>query len=178
MFWKKKKYITETFSPYGIPGDKFIVHNSRLKIIIDPPKQYFTDKLARDHHSFDKLLLIHGCETPDMNDIKQEIFKHANSFTKIISFDEDIVSVCSNAEPFCFGSCWVLTGANGKLINLKKDYQIRTRYRGRLIKGSLKKVSSKLQVKLAEPDRAITPGQSAVVYDGPKVLGGGIISLT
>lgn len=60
---------------------------------------------------------------------------------------------------------------------LTEEYQIRTRYRGKLIKGKLKKLSDTFEVKLAEPDRAITPGQSAVIYDGEKVLGGGIITL-
>ncbi len=58
-----------------------------------------------------------------------------------------------------------------------KTYQIRTRYRGNLIDGRLKKFNDKYRVKLSEPERAVTPGQSAVVYDGEKVLGGGVIAL-
>lgn len=57
-----------------------------------------------------------------------------------------------------------------------KVYQIRTRYRGPLQKGRIVKSGNKYTVKLMDADRAITPGQSAVVYDGKTVLGGGIIS--
>jgi tRNA-specific 2-thiouridylase len=33
-----------------------------------------------------------------------------------------------------------------------------------------------LALELDEPVRAITPGQSGVLYDGDRVLGGGVIS--
>jgi len=33
----------------------------------------------------------------------------------------------------------------------------------------------KVLVKFEKPERAITPGQSAVFYEGEKVIGGGII---
>jgi len=58
-----------------------------------------------------------------------------------------------------------------------ETYQIRTRYRGHLIDGKLTKHSGGYKIKLKDTDRAITAGQSAVVYDGQRVLGGGIISL-
>lgn len=51
-------------------------------------------------------------------------------------------------------------------------YQVRLRYRGPLVGCQLK--DKKLS--LADPQRGIAAGQSAVLYDGDRVLGGGIIS--
>ena len=59
-----------------------------------------------------------------------------------------------------------------------KSYQIRCRYGGRLIKGSIKPLKGEYRVSLEEAERAITPGQSAVIYDADLVLGGGVIALT
>ena len=56
-----------------------------------------------------------------------------------------------------------------------KTYQVRTRYRAPLIQAKLTKEKNTLLVKLEDPVRAVTPGQSAVFYDGNRVLGGGIL---
>lgn len=64
-----------------------------------------------------------------------------------------------------------------------KAVQVRTRHRAPLVEGTLQVGSSKaknhpntLQVALSADIRALTPGQSAVIYDGEHVLGGGIIT--
>lgn len=72
----------------------------------------------------------------------------------------------------------ILTDAHW--INNKSDLQgatlmVRTRYRAPLIKCEIKHKQSLIQITLQDEVRAITPGQSAVVYDGNRVLGGGII---
>lgn len=57
-----------------------------------------------------------------------------------------------------------------------KSYQIRVRHRGQLVDGHLEPSTKQTyRVTLANPERAVAAGQSAVVYDGDEVLGGGII---
>ncbi len=63
-----------------------------------------------------------------------------------------------------------------------KRVQVRTRHRAPLVDGTLQVALSEskngqktLSVALSDEIRALTPGQSAVIYDGDKVLGGGII---
>ena len=58
-------------------------------------------------------------------------------------------------------------------------YQVRVRHRASLIKAEVTCInndaSEKVTVKLSEPQRAVAPGQSAVIYDDEECLGGGII---
>lgn len=61
--------------------------------------------------------------------------------------------------------------------DFSKSLQVRTRYRAPLIKVHVieKLKNSNLKIKLTEEIRALTPGQSAVFYDGDVCLGGGIV---
>jgi tRNA-specific 2-thiouridylase len=54
-------------------------------------------------------------------------------------------------------------------------YKVRTRYRAPLVDCELFIDDNEVKLKLDEEVRAITPGQSAVLYDGQRVLGGGIV---
>lgn len=54
-------------------------------------------------------------------------------------------------------------------------YQVRTRYRAPLVDCELTFDGFSAVLQLKEEVRAITPGQSAVLYDGDRVLGGGIV---
>lgn len=56
----------------------------------------------------------------------------------------------------------------------EKEYKVRLRYRGPLVTCTI--VGQKLILK--DEQRAIAAGQSAVIYDDDRVLGGGIISAT
>jgi tRNA-uridine 2-sulfurtransferase len=52
----------------------------------------------------------------------------------------------------------------------------RVRYRSREVPCTARRVDGEVVVEFDEPQRAITPGQALVLYDGEYVLGGGTIS--
>jgi len=56
-----------------------------------------------------------------------------------------------------------------------KIYHIRTRYRAPLVSGRITLADDQAVASLQDEVRAVTPGQSVVVYDGDYVLGGGVI---
>ncbi len=56
-----------------------------------------------------------------------------------------------------------------------QSYKVRTRYRAPLIECKLELKNDNLSVELSEPIRAVTPGQSAVIYEGERVIGGAIV---
>ncbi|HSH55420.1 MAG TPA: tRNA 2-thiouridine(34) synthase MnmA [Candidatus Limnocylindrales bacterium] len=54
-------------------------------------------------------------------------------------------------------------------------YQVRTRYRAPLVPCTLQRSETGWVVQMDEEVRALTPGQSAVVYEKDRVVGGGIV---
>lgn len=60
-----------------------------------------------------------------------------------------------------------------------KTYKVRTRHRAPLIDCEISAMADgQLTLRLKDAERAITPGQSAVLYDGVRVVGGGIAQQT
>ncbi len=58
------------------------------------------------------------------------------------------------------------------------DAKVRIRYRSKDVPARIEPLGpGRCHVLFAEKVKAVTPGQSAVFYDGDKVLGGGIIVL-
>jgi tRNA-specific 2-thiouridylase len=59
---------------------------------------------------------------------------------------------------------------------LSGDYQVRARYRAPMVECKLEALSdTDASLSLKKSLKAITPGQSAVIYEGNQVLGGGIL---
>ncbi len=56
-----------------------------------------------------------------------------------------------------------------------RHVRVQLRYRAPDVGARIVRSDERLVLELAEPQRAVTPGQSAVVFDGPRVLGGGRI---
>lgn len=55
------------------------------------------------------------------------------------------------------------------------DYQIRVRHRAPLVTAHLRTKGDTVTLDLVDPERAVAPGQSVVIYDGQTCLGGGIV---
>ncbi|MGW8265157.1 MAG: tRNA 2-thiouridine(34) synthase MnmA [Longimicrobiales bacterium] len=56
-----------------------------------------------------------------------------------------------------------------------EEVEIQLRHRARAVPARIEAVSPSLRLRLAEPQRAVTPGQSGVLFRGPRMLGGGRI---
>ena len=60
--------------------------------------------------------------------------------------------------------------------NLMKDVLVKVRYRNKGVMARIEPLDEgKYHLLFADPVTAVTPGQSAVFYDGEKVIGGGLI---
>lgn len=72
-----------------------------------------------------------------------------------------------------------LTLTGGHWINDEAQdggtYQVRTRYRAPLVACSIRKEGNHWQVDMHDEVRALTPGQSAVIYKKDRVVGGGVV---
>ena len=66
---------------------------------------------------------------------------------------------------------------DGIVVKTNRNYLARIRYRQPLEKCKIAKASkNSAKIVFDNPQRAVTPGQSLVIYDGDKMLGGGVIS--
>lgn len=107
---------------YGfIPEENLIDLDFTCRLVVDPDKNYF-NIVSEDRNSFDKMILIHGCEPKAINNITKEIIENHKYFDKVYSFDEEVLTNCKNSELFQFGSCWVLSDKQGESIMKESEF--------------------------------------------------------
>ena len=97
----------------------------------------------------------------------------------VIGFDSKKNELIVGEEEELYRKEFEVENINWLVTNLKLpiDVFVKTRYSAKEYKAKISKVedSEKIKVKFYEPQKAITPGQSAVFYDEDIVLGGGKI---
>ncbi len=91
--------------------------------------------------------------------------------------DKNLVILGSNDQ--LFTTSFTVREANFSACDFPKndlECEVRIRYRAPFVKARLIPIGEgKILVETKDPVRAVTPGQSAVFYDGETLLGGGII---
>jgi tRNA-specific 2-thiouridylase len=92
---------------------------------------------------------------------------HPATNTVVLGSDELIHSACTVADLNLFAP---------DFTSNSPEVQVKVRYASSPTRATLTALhSSALHVQFHQPQRALSPGQSAVFYDGDDVLGGGII---
>ena len=96
----------------------------------------------------------------------------------VLGFNKEKNEVIVGEESELYKKEIVVTDINLLLIDEIKDeieVEVKTRYSSKVAKAKIIQEDKNIKVKFEEPQRAITPGQSAVFYIGDIVLGGGKI---
>lgn len=59
---------------------------------------------------------------------------------------------------------------------VKRELDVKIRYRADPAKAKVEATEDEIRVEFRDPQKSVTPGQVAAVYDGEKLLGGGVIA--
>ena len=96
----------------------------------------------------------------------------------VIGFNKEKNEVIVGEEKELYKKEFFVNDVNLLLVDDIEDeieVEVKTRYSSKNAKAKITKVGQDIKVVLDEPQRAITPGQSAVFYKGDIVIGGGKI---
>lgn len=98
---------------------------------------------------------------------KPYFVREINAEKNTVTIGEDVFKDALITENFSF------TGDFESEFPIQAEVKIRSR--APLAPATIEKYENGIKVTFSEPQRAVTPGQSAVIYKDGKVLGGGII---
>lgn len=96
----------------------------------------------------------------------------------VLGFNKEKNEVIVGEEAELYKKEVIVTDINLLLLDEIKDemeVEVKTRYSSKVAKAKIVQEGKNIKVEFDEPQRAITPGQSAVFYVGDIVLGGGKI---
>lgn len=96
----------------------------------------------------------------------------------VVGFNKDSNELLVGKESDLYTNSFKVTDYNLLLVDELKEEMlvtVKTRYRSHEVQARIKEVSGYINVEFLEPQKGVTPGQSAVFYVGDIVLGGGII---
>lgn len=96
----------------------------------------------------------------------------------VLGFNKEKNEVIAGEENELYQTQILVTDINLLLVDEINDWlevEVKTRYSAKSAKAKIKQEENKIKVIFDEPQRAITPGQSAVFYIDDIVLGGGKI---
>jgi tRNA-specific 2-thiouridylase len=97
----------------------------------------------------------------------------------VVRIDAEKNSIIVGDDDDLFNSSFIVSNPNWiafKNLDKEVDCEIKIRYQHKPQKGKIYPLTGgEVEVRFNKPERAITPGQSAVFYNGEIVLGGGVI---
>lgn len=97
----------------------------------------------------------------------------------VLGFNKEKNEVIVGEEKELYKKEIILTDINLVLVNEIKEFmevEVKTRYSAKVAKATIIQEDKQIKVIFEEPQRAITPGQSAVFYKGDILVGGGKIN--
>lgn len=102
------------------------------------------------------------------------------AYVKEIDVDNNIIMLSEDGSLFTQGLIAKdVNSVKYESIPENKTYDIKTRYTARFAKGRIRYLhNGDLEVVFDSGQRAVTPGQSVVLYEGDDLVGGGVIKKT
>ena len=97
----------------------------------------------------------------------------------VTKIDAETNTVTLGEEGSQMSDTLILTNVNFITDEIKEEFtaDVKIRCQAKPAKAVLTPDSDKIRIKFFEKQRSVTPGQSAVIYDGETVIGGGTICL-
>ena len=101
-------------------------------------------------------------------------------YVKDIVLDGNMIMLTDNSELFTTELlAEKVNSVKYEKIPEDRVLKIKTRYTAKEAEGRIKNLKNgNLEIKFLKPQRAVTPGQSVVLYEGDDLIGGGIIVKT